>query len=151
MTASVRRIALVLLAGCCLAAGPAVLGQDFKVVWTPLGEVASAGQDTVPIQGDSKVVRVEVQPEILTVTPGKQVCISTLQVRAFGADGRALAGARLTVAIRHDHKAQLQVTHPKGDICMRPAQPGEYPVRVTSKLPAPDATRRGAQFFLRVS
>ena len=34
---------------------------------------------------------------------------------------------------------------------MRPASPGEYPVRFTSKLPAPDDTLRGAQIFLRAS
>jgi len=34
---------------------------------------------------------------------------------------------------------------------MRPARPAEYPIRLTSKIPAPDDTKRGAQLFLRVN
>ncbi len=146
-----RRIAVALLTSCCLAAGPAVFGQDFKVVWTPIGEVVSAGKEAMPIQRGAKVVRVDVEPAIVTVAVGKQVCLSTLQVRAFGPDGNALAGAPLSIEIRFDHKVQLQLTHPKGDICMRAARPGEYPIRFTSKLLAPDDTQRGAQVFLRAS
>jgi hypothetical protein len=151
MKQGIRRIAATLLASCCLAAVPRVFGQDFKVVWTRIGEVASAGKEAVPIQRGAKVVRVDVEPAIVTIAVGKQVCLSTLQVRAFGPDGRALAGAPLSIEIRFDHKVQLQLTHPKDDICMRPARAGEYPVRFTSKLPAPDSTQRGAQIFLRVS
>ena len=143
--------AVVLLIGCCLATVLPTFAQDFKVLWTPLGEVLSAGKDAVPIQRGAKVVRVDVQPSILPVALGKQVCISALQVHAFGVDGRALAGVPLAIAIREDQKLQLQLTRPKGDFCMRPASPGEYPVRFTSKLPAPDDTLRGAQIFLRVS
>jgi hypothetical protein len=150
MNPTMKQGAVVLLIGCCLATVPPTGAQDFKVQWTPLGEVVSAGQDAVPIQRGAKVVRVDVQPSILPVALGKQVCISALQVRAFGADGRALAGATLAIAIREDQKLQLQLTRPKGDLCMRPASPGEYPVRFTSKLPAPDDTLRGAQIFLRV-
>lgn len=146
-----KRIIVVLLIGCCLAAIPSTFAQDFKVQWSTLGEAVSAGKDAVPIQRGAKVVRVDVQPSILPVALGKQVCISALQLRAFGADGRALAGAPLAIAIREDQKLQLQLTRPKGDFCMRPASPGEYPVRFTSKLPAPDDTLRGAQIFLRVS
>jgi hypothetical protein len=151
MEQGIRRIAVALLTSCCLAAVPAVFGQDFKVVWTPIGEVVSAGKEAKPIQRGAKVVRVDVEPAVVTVAVGKQVCLSTLQVRAFGPDGSALAGAPLSIEIRFDHKVQLQLTHPKGDICMRPARPGEYPIRFTSKLPAPDATQRGAQVFLRAS
>ena len=151
MKQGIRRIAVALLTSCCLAAVPPVFGQDFKVVWTPIGEVVSAGKEAMPIQRASKVVRVDVEPAIVTVAVGKQLCLSTLQVRAFGPDGSALAGAPLSIEIRFDHKVQLQLTHPKGDICMRPARAGEYPIRFTSKLPAPDATQRGAQVFLRAS
>ncbi len=151
MKQGIRRIAIALLTSCCLAALPPVFGQDFKVVWTAIGEVVSAGKEAMPIQRGAKVVRVDVEPAIVTVAVGKQVCLSTLQVRAFGPDGSALAGAPLSIEIRFDHKVQLQLTHPKGDICMRPARPGEYPIRFTSKLLAPDATQRGAQVFLRAS
>jgi hypothetical protein len=143
----IRLIVIVLSAGCCLAAG----AQDFKVLWSTVGEVVSAGKDAVPVQSGSKVVRVDVEPAILPITAGKQVCVSTLQVRAFGPDGRALAGAPLSIVIREDQKLQLQLTHPKGDLCMHPASSGEYPIRFTSKLPAPDDTKRGAQIYLRVS
>ena len=148
MKRSIRRIAFVLLTG-CLAAIPAASGQDFKVVWTPVGEVLSAGEEASPVQRGSKIVRVEVEPTIVTLAVGKQICLSTLKVRAFGPAGGALAGAPLTSEIRFDHKVQLQLTHPKGDICVRPSRAGEYPMRFTSKLPAPDATQRGVQVFFR--
>lgn len=142
-----QRIVGVLVLGCCLAA----VAQDFKVVWTTLGDVPSAAKDAVPIQRGSKVVRVDAQPAVIPVAVGKQVCMSALDLRAFGPDGGALAGAPLTIAIREDQKVQLQVTRPKGDLCVRPASPGEYPVRFTSKLAAPDDTKRGAQIFIRAS
>jgi hypothetical protein len=145
-----KRIARDLLLGCCLAATPPTLAQDFKIVWSTVGEAVSKGKDAVPLQKSSKVVRVDVQPAELSVPLGTQVCISTLDVRAFTADGQALAGAPLTMTIREDQKLALQLTRPKGDFCVRPASPGEYPIRFTSKVPAPDATLRGAQIFLRV-
>jgi hypothetical protein len=147
----IRRITAAVLAGCCMASVPALFAQTFKVVWSTVGEVASAGKEAAPLQGGAKIVRVEVQPAVVAVAVGKQVCISTLQVRAFGPDGRALAGAPLSISIRDDQKPQLQLTHPRGDICMRPTRPDEYPVRFQSKLPAPDDTQRGAQIFLRAS
>ena len=151
MKQGIRPIAVALLTSCCLAALPPVFGQDFQVVWIPVGEVASAGKEAKPIQRGAKVVRVDVEPAIVAVAVGKQLCLSSLQVRAFGPDGSALAGAPLSIEIRFDHKVQLQLTHPKGDICMRPARAGEYPIRFTSKLLAPDATQRGAQVFIRAS
>jgi hypothetical protein len=149
MKPGICRIALVLVALCCLAAVPVSFAQDFKILWTTIGEVVSAGKDTVPIQRSSKVVRVDVEPAIVPITVGKQTCISTLQVRAVGPDGRGLAGAPLTISVRDDQKLQLRLTRPSGDLCMRPESPGEYPIRFTSKLPAPDDTQRGAQIFLR--
>lgn len=140
-------MALALSLGCCLAA----TAQDFKVVWSTVGEVVSAGNDAVPIQRGAKVVRVDVAPAIVPLAVGKQVCLSTLQLRAFGPDGRALAGVPLTIEIRQDQRLDLQLTRPNGDFCMRPARPAEYPIRLTSKLPAPDDTKRGAQIFLRIS
>ena len=150
MEHTIRRIAVTLLAG-CLAAGPAASAQsvDFKVVWSTLGEALSAGKDAAPIQRGAKVVRVDVQPAVVEIAAGTQVCISALKVHAFAADGRALAGAPVAIAVREDQKLQLQLMRPKGDICMRPARRGEYPIRFTSKLPAPDDTLRGAQVFLR--
>jgi hypothetical protein len=142
-----RLMAAALAVSCCLA----VTAQDFKILWSAVGEVASAGKDAVPVQAGAKVVRVEVEPAIVTLAVGKQICISTLQRRAFGPDGRALAGVALTIEIRQDQRLDLQLTRPNGDLCMRPARPAEYPIRFTSKLPAPDDTKRGAQIFLRVA
>jgi hypothetical protein len=124
---------------------------DFKVAWTSVGEVVSAADGAaVTLQPGTKIARVDVQPMIVAAAVGKQVCISSLQVRAFGADGRAITGVPLVMAVRQDHKPQLQLTHLKG-ICMRPARKGEYPIRFTSKVPAADDTLRGAQIFLRVN
>jgi hypothetical protein len=147
MQAMIRLIAIVLLFAGCLAAA----AQDFQIQWSTVGEVVSAGKDAVPIQGGAKVVRVDVEPAIVPLTVGKQVCLSTLQMRAFGPDGRALAGAPLTIEIRQDQRLDLQLTRPNGDLCLRPARPAEYPIRFTSKLSAPDDTKRGAQIFLRAS
>jgi hypothetical protein len=153
MEHSIGLIAIALLMGCGAAVTPPASAQtaEFKVAWSTLGEVVSAAQDAPAIKPDSKIVRVDVQPAILEISVGKQVCLSALQVRAFDPDSQPLAGAPITVSIRDDQKALLQLTRPKGDICMRPARAGEYPIRFTSKLTAPDDTRRGAQVFLRVS
>ena len=142
-----RLIAIAFSLGCCLAA----TAQDFKIVWSTVGEVVSAGKDAVPIQRGAKVVRVEVEPAIVPLAVGKQVCLSTLHLRAFGPEGRALAGVPLTIEIRQDQRLDLQLTRPNGDLCMRPARRAEYAIRFTSKLPAPDDTKRGAQIFLRVA
>jgi hypothetical protein len=150
METSRRAVAVALL---CLIAPIQGAAQvaDFKVAWTDVGEVtSSAAASAAGIQPGTKIARVDVQPTIIEVAVGKQVCIASLQIVAFGADGRPIAGAPLVIAVRQDHKPQLQLTHLKG-ICMRPARKGEYPIRFTSKLPAPDDTLRGAQIFLRAS
>ena len=150
MKASRRAVALILL---CLIAPIQGAAQvaDFKVAWTNVGEVVSAAEGAaVTLQPGTKIARVDVQPMIVAAEVGKQVCIGSLQLRAFGADGRPITGVPLVIAVRQDHKPQLRLTHLKG-ICMRPARGGEYPIRFTSKVPAADDTLRGAQIFLRVS
>ena len=123
---------------------------DFKVAWTNIGEAVSAADSAAAaMQPGTKIARVDVQPMIVEVAVGKQVCISSMQIRAFGADGRPIAGAPLVISARQDHKPQLQLTRLQG-ICMRPVRSGEYPLRFTSKVPAPDDSLRGAQVFLRV-
>ena len=92
----------------------------------------------MPIQRGAKVVRVDVEPAIIAVAVGKQVCLSALQVRAFGPDGSALAGAPLSSTIREDHKAAAAAHASEGRHLHAPREPGEYPIRFTSKLPAPD-------------
>lgn len=148
----VSRCAVVMGLLCLIAPlqGGAQVG-DFKVAWTNVGEVATSAEGAaVTMQPATRVARVDVQPTIVEVAVGKQVCISSLQLRAFGADGRQIAGVPLQLAVRQDHKPQLQLTHLKG-LCMRPARKGEYPIRFTSKIPAADDTLRGAQVFLRAS
>jgi hypothetical protein len=123
---------------------------DFKIAWTTVGKVfSSAGKDTVLIQPGTKIARVDVQPAIVQAVLGKQICIGSLQVQAFDADRRPIAAAPLEVSVREDQRPELQITHTKG-VCMRPTRNGEYPIRFTSKTPAPDDTLRGAQIFLRV-
>jgi len=150
MEARLRSVAVVLV---CLFAPIQGAAQvaDFKIAWATIGEVVSSAEGAaVTMQPGTKIARVDAQPMIIEVAVGKQVCISSLQLRAFGADGRPIAGAPLVLAVRQDHKPQLQLTHLKG-ICMRPARKGEYPIRFTSKAPAADDTLRGAQVFLRAS
>jgi hypothetical protein len=144
------RIAAVALLGLIAPIQGTAQVADFRISWINIGEVASStGINAVTMQPGTKVARVEVQPTIVEVAAGKQVCISSLQLQAFRTDGRLVAGAPLVIAVRQDHKPQLQLTHAKG-ICMRPARKGEYPIRFTSKVPAADDTLRGAQVFLRV-
>jgi hypothetical protein len=77
---------------------------DFKVAWTTVGEVLSSADSTAAtMQPGTKVARVDVQPMIAEVAVGKQVCISSMQVRAFGDDGRPIAGAPLVISVRQDH------------------------------------------------
>lgn len=150
MEQTLRNAVIALLAAGLIGPVPGLAQRaEFKIAWVTIGEVTSpAGSEAATIRHGTKVTRVDVQPTIVEVAVGKQVCVSSLQVRVFGADGRTVAGVPLEVAARQDHKPQLQLTHAK-DICMRPARAGEYPIRFTSKLPAPDDTLRGAQVFVR--
>src|SRR5215217_9674331 len=92
-------IVIAVLLGCGAAAPPAVAQTaDFQVVWSTFGEVVSTAKEAPAIKRDSKIVRVDVQPAILEVAVGKQVCLSALQVRAFDRDARSLAGAPMTVS-----------------------------------------------------
>ncbi len=149
MTQNIHRCVVGLLAVGLIAPVLAMAQSvDFKVAWITVGEGVSSADNAAAIRPGTKIVRVDVQPTIVEVAVGKQVCLGSLQVRAFGADGKPVAGAPLSITVREDQKQQLQLTHSK-DLCMRPARSGEYPIRFTSKLPAADDTLRGAQVFLR--
>jgi len=142
-------IVAILMAG--LACPPLGLAQHtaFTIAWTNIGEVASQAPDAAAtVQRETRIARVDVQPTIVEVAVGKQICMSSFQVRAIAADGKLVAGVPMLLSVREDHRRQLQLTHLKG-ICMRPARSGEYPIRLTSKVPATDDTLRGAQVFLR--
>lgn len=136
----------------------------FQIVWVMIGEAATGsekGAERVGRQlflaselmslslGNTKVERVDVEPVILEIGVGEQLCLTALTMRAYGPDRQPIGGAPLAVSIRQDHKERLSLKRSKRDICMRPAEEGEYPIRLTSLLPAPDGTMRGAQVFLR--
>lgn len=153
---------------CLMTAGPSTsFAQDaFQIVWVVIGEAATphgngstrAGKqlftaaDLLPFSmRNVKVARVEVQPVVVNVGMNERTCVSSLHVRAFDPAGKPIVDAPLSVTVRQDHRDRLQLIRSKRDICMQPTEPGEYPVRFTSLLPAPDGTTRGAQVFIRVS
>ena len=145
-----RSIVAVLMAGLVGPVPGLAQRADFTIAWTNIGEVVSTAPDAAAkAQRDTRIARVDVQPTIVEAAVGKQICMSSFQLHAFAADGRPVAGVPLLISVREDHRLQLQLTHSKG-ICMRPARSGEYPIRLTSKVPAADDTLRGAQVFLRV-
>ena len=77
--------------------------------------------------------------------------MSAMNIRAIGPERELVGGAPLSISVRQDHKQRLGLNRSKRDICVKPNEPGEYPVRLTSMLPAKDGTMRGAQMFIRVS
>lgn len=162
-TAAICLAMLLSLGG---AGGDPALAQDgasFQIVWVVIGEVATAsgrpragrqlfkGPDIVSFSlQDVDVEQVRVQPEITNLAAGQRVCMTDLRVTAFAPDRSGIEAAPLSISIRQDHRQRLSVQRKSDDICFAPEEPGEYPVRVTSLVPAADGTMRGAQFFLRV-
>lgn len=153
--------ALMMMIG---GARPALAQAEFQIVWVVIGEAATAGDkragrtgrqlflasDLLQMTLDNvKVTRIDVEPVIVEIGVGEEMCLSGLTMHAFGPDQQPIGGAPLSIAIRQDHKERLGLKRSKRDICVRPADVGEYPVRLTSLLPAPDGTMRGAQVFLR--
>jgi hypothetical protein len=139
---------------------------DYQVAWVVIGDAAAAddqGQVRAGTQlfrasdllklslNDVKVARVSVEPVVTQLTVGAQVCISSLAIRAYAPDQQPISGAPLSISVRQDQRDRLRKTRSKGDICLRPEQAGEYPVRLTSLVPAPDGSVRGAQIFLRAA
>lgn len=155
------------LAGVTTAGVTTAFAQDpFQIVWVVVGEAATprdegatrAGRqlftaaDLLPKSMENvKVARVDVQPAVLEVKLNERVCVTSLQARAFDSKGKPVSDAPLSVAVRQDHRDRLGLTRSRTDICMQPREPGEYPVRFTSLLPAADGTTRGAQVFIRAS
>jgi hypothetical protein len=160
-------LCLMALTWMTLAASESAVGQDmahFQIVWVNVGEAASSserpragrqlfnGPDLVSLSLDQvKVSQVRVEPEISQLTAGQRLCMTDLSIQAFRADGTPVEAAPLSISIRQDHRHRLRLQRKSNDICFSPQEPGEYPVRVTSLVPAPDGTMRGAQFFLRVA
>jgi hypothetical protein len=98
-----------------------------------------------------KIEQVDVTPSITELNVGDRLCVSAMNIRALGPQRQLVGEAPLSISVRQDHKQRLGLKRSKRDICVKPNQPGEYPVRLTSMLPANDGTMRGAQIFIRVS
>lgn len=159
-----------LLAAVLAAAGwaisPVAAAQSpFQIVWVVIGEAASASAKDSAHAGrqlfmasdllskslaNVKVEHVDVEPVINQMVVGQRLCLTQMSIRATGPGKESIGGAPLSISIRQDHKQRLGLSRSKRDICLQPTQAGEYPVRLTSMLPARDGTTRGAQVFVRV-
>lgn len=139
---------------------------SYQIVWVVIGEASSAADNGSAHAGrqlfmasdlmskslaNIKVEQVDVTPVINQLTVGQKLCLTALKIRTLGPDRELVAGAPLSISVRQDHKQRLALNRTKRDICMQPNAAGEYPVRLTSLLPARDGTMRGAQVYLRVS
>lgn len=163
----VQRTLFWLLTALCLALQPAT-AQDaapFQIVWVVIGE-ASSGSDKVPAHAGQqlfmasdlvskslanvKVEQVDVAPVVSELAVGQRLCLAKMNIRTTGPDKQVVGGAPLSISVRQDHRPRLGLSRSKRDICLQPSEAGEYPVRLTSMLPARDGTTRGAQVYLRV-
>jgi hypothetical protein len=139
---------------------------SFQIVWVIIGEASSATDNGSAHAGrqlfmasdlvskslaNIKIEQVDVTPAINELRVGQRLCLTSLDIRALGPERELVEGAPLSVSVRQDHKQRLGLSRGKRDICVRPNEPGEYPMRLTSLLPAKDGTTRGAQVFIRVS
>lgn len=154
------------LAGLGAVGAAASQEAPFQIVWVVIGEASSADDNASAHAGrqlfmasdlvskslaNIKVEQVDVTPVISELTLGKRMCLTQLNIRALGPGKRLIADAPLSIAVRQDHKPRLGLKRGKRDICLSPTAAGEYPVRLTSLLPARDGSTRGAQVFVRVS
>jgi hypothetical protein len=149
-----------------VAADVAAQTAAFQIVWVIVGEAASSGgsepgragkhlfmaPDLVSFSMQQVTVsRVEVEPAVTELRTGERICLGDFHIRALAPNKTQVAGAPLTISVRQDHKERLALKRSSVDICVEPIEPGEYPIRFNSVLPAPDGTTRGAQIFLRVT
>jgi hypothetical protein len=157
---------MVALSTMACAASPAVRAQSpFQIVWVVIGEAASASGEDPAHAGrqlfmasdlvskslaNIKVEQVEVTPVVNHLAVGERLCLTQMDIRALGPGKEPIGGAPLSISVRQDHKQRLGLSRGKRDICLRPTEAGEYPVRLTSMLPAHDGSTRGAQVYLRV-
>jgi hypothetical protein len=164
-----RNIALLaaLLSG-VLVASPHLAGAQtpYQIVWVVIGEASSGADNGSSHAGrqlfmasdlvsksmaNIKVEQVDVTPVVNELTVGQRLCLTAMNIRTLGPDRALIAGAPLSISVRQDHKQRLALNRTKRDICVQPNAAGEYPMRLTSMLPARDGTMRGAQVYIRVS
>lgn len=157
---------LLALAGIWALSSTANAQSPFQIVWVVIGE-ASSPSDKDPAHAgrqlfmasdlvsknlaNVRVEQVEVEPVIQELAIGQRLCVTQMSIRATGPGRQEIGGAPLSISVRQDHKQRLGLSRSKRDICLQPNAAGEYPVRLTSLLPARDGTTRGAQVFIRVN
>ena len=154
-----------LLAGAAGLSAPAC-AQPFQIVWVVIGEASSAADKGSAQAGrqlfmasdlvskslaNVRVEQVDVTPAVSEMMVGQRLCLTSLGIRTLGPERHLVAAAPLSVLVRQDHKQRLGLKRTRRDICLQPTAAGEYPVRLTSMLPARDGTTRGAQIYLRVN
>lgn len=161
------RVGLAVFLAAVSALRPTV-AQDgpFQIVWVVIGE-ASSGSDRDPARAgrqlfmasdlvarslaNVRVEQVEVAPIVNEIATGQRLCVTNMSIRTLGPGKELIGGAPLSISVRQDQKPRLGLRRSKRNICLQPTEAGEYPVRLTSMLPARDGTTRGAQVFVRVS
>jgi hypothetical protein len=161
-----RSIALGALLAAAAAGHVSEAQTSYQIVWVVIGEASSATDKGSAQAGrqlfmasdlverslaNVKIEQVDVSPAITQLNIGDRLCLSAMNIRALGPERELVGQAPLSISVRQDHKQRLGLKRSKRDICVKPNEPGEYPVRLTSMLPAKDGTIRGAQIFIRVS
>jgi len=161
-----RSIALGALLAAAAAWHVTEAQTSYQIVWVVIGEASSATDKGSAHAGrqlfmasdlvarslaNVKIEQVDVSPPITELNIGDRLCMSAMNIRALGPERELVGEAPLSISVRQDHKQRLGLKRSKRDICVKPNEPGEYPVRLTSMLPAKDGTMRGAQIFIRVS
>lgn len=159
-------LAAALTGAFAAAAEPIVSESPFQIVWVVIGEAASgvgngsthAGRQLFMASdlmskslANIKVEQVEVTPVVSALVVGERLCLTAMNIRTLGPNRQLVKAAPLSIAVRQDHKQRLGLNRTRRDICVSPNAAGEYPLRLTSMLPARDGTMRGAQVFIRVS
>lgn len=140
--------------------------SPFQIVWVVIGEASSASAKEPAHAGRQlfmaddlvsaslakiRVEQVEVEPVVNRLEVGERLCLTEMSIRTSGPGKEPVGGAPLSISVRQDHKQRLGLKRSKRNICLQPTEAGEYPVRLTSLLPARDGTMRGAQVYIRVS
>ena len=139
--------------------------SSYQIVWVVIGEASSASDKGEAHAGrqlfmasdlvskslaNVKVEQVDVTPTVSEIAVGERLCLTSMDIRTLGPDKAVVPEAPLSISVRQDHKQQLGLNRTKRDICVKPTAAGEYPLRLTSLLPARDGTMRGAQLYIRV-
>ncbi len=138
---------------------------SFQIVWVVVGDaITSTGAQPVRAGrhlfmaadlaelslNQVSVNKVDVQPAVSVLSIGQRFCLSSLKILARDEDRALIQRAPFSVSVRQDQRDALRLQSRKQDICVTPRVAGEFPIRFTSMLPAPDGTTRVAQVYLRV-